>query len=467
MTFEQENEALLQDILENSFYRGFRDPKKSRYPNTSLELNITAACNQKCEYCYLTRHGKELYPSELRSESRILENLKMLIAYYRKENMHPGYLDIFSGEIWGGRLGNKVFDLLLDAIRQGWGIHYIMIPSNMSFILDGQKFATIKTYIDEFKKAGCKLVFSASVDGPLLDNSQRSFVNEQKNTDRDQLFYEKLFDWCKEMKFAFHPMVAAHGIEKWVENYKWWQHMFSKYHLDPFEYGMYLEVRNDEWTLEKIDSYLDYLNFMVDFDYHNLLGAEISTFVKESLLCTSNPQKGYFPYVLLNNGNTFNCTINTSLIVRLGDLAIGPCHRTHYKKFLYGRYRVENGAVTGLDANNVQLANLVLNQSSKGMMKCDKCPISYNCMRGCIGAQYEATGEILQPCDSVCQLLKARLIFLYLKYKKMGLFAYVSAGNDTARKSLLSKVKNDCLKLKEGEPNLWNYWETKIQKKIS
>lgn len=468
MTFEQENDALLEDILEENFYRGFKDITKAKYANNSLELNITATCNQKCEYCYLTKFGDQIYPPEIRNEDQIVENTKMLIDYFLEKGYHPGTLDIFSGEIWGTKLANRVFEAILDGINRGWGITFIMIPSNMSFILSPTKLKNIENWIDKFEKVNCRLTFSASVDGLYIEAEERSFKNEKLNANRSyENFYSKLFEWCKKYKFAFHPMVAANSIEKWIDNITWWEKMFAKYKLDPFEYGMYLEVRNDEWTLEKIDSYLDYLNYFIEYDFRELLGSDIRSWVKEAICTEPNPKKGYFPYVLLNSGDTFNCTINTSLIVRLGDLAIGPCHRTHYDKFLYGKYRVEDGKITGVKANNIQLANLVLNQSSKGIMKCEKCPISHNCMRGCLGAQYESTGEILQPCESVCQFMKARIIFLYLKYKKMGVFDFVEQSGDANKKSFLNMVEKEVLNLKEGEPNLWNYWEMKTMQKLS
>lgn len=464
--YEKENEALLQDILEDNFYRGFRDPKLARYDDMSLELNITASCNQKCEYCYLTKYGHEIYPVELRDPKKIIENLSMLISYFLKNEMHPRILDIFSGEIWGTDLSDQVFGLILTAIESGWIIKIIMIPSNMSFLLSDEKTKNIEDWIDKFKKVGCRLCFSASVDGYILEANQRSFVNEKFNDLRTMEFYDKLFVWCKKYAFAFHPMVAACGIEKWIDNYKWWQKMFAKYDLNPFEYGMYLEVRNDEWTIEKIGQYLDFVNYMIDHDFNVLLKGDLEEFAKFVVHPVGDRNRGYFPYVLVNDGNTFNCTINTSLIVRLGDLAIGPCHRTHYDKFVYGHYRIEGGKITGLDANNIQMANLVLNQTSRGIMRCSKCPISYHCMRGCIGSQYESTGEILQPCESVCWLLKARIIFLYLKYKKMGLYDYVYASGKPNKISFLQNLEKDLLLLKEGEPKLWNYWETVINQKI-
>lgn len=32
----------------------------------SIELIIRPECNQKCQYCYITNHGDELYPKEER-----------------------------------------------------------------------------------------------------------------------------------------------------------------------------------------------------------------------------------------------------------------------------------------------------------------------------------------------------------------------------------------------------------------
>lgn len=466
MTFEQENDALLQDILQEKFYNGFQNPEANSNKNL-LELNITASCNQKCEYCYLVKHGKELYPAEIRNEDQIIHHLKLLIHYYLDHNIHPDRIDMFSGEIWGTGFANQIFDTVLWGIDNGWKITYIMIPSNMSFIMSTKKTNIIEKYIQKFMERNCKLVFSASVDGLLLEEETRSFINEEQNILKESGgFYDKLFQWCKKYKFAFHPMISAYGIEKWMDNYKWWQYMFAKYHLNPFEYGMYLEVRNDEWTIDKINHYVEFLNYMIDYDFNELLGSDLSNFITEVIVVGTN-KKGYFPYVLLNEGNTYNCSVDTSLIVRLGDLAIGPCHRTHYDKFIYGKYRVEHDSITGVQANNIQLANAILFGSTKLLMKCDKCPISYHCIRGCLGAQYESTGEILQPCDTVCHLLKARLIFLYLKYKKMGVFDWVYHSDDLQRKSFLKKLENTCLKLRKGEPNLWNYWEMKTSMTIS
>ena len=59
--------SVLDKILEKRFFapwrEGRRDDPASLWPDSNLELYVTAACNQNCEYCYLVRH-EELYPRE-------------------------------------------------------------------------------------------------------------------------------------------------------------------------------------------------------------------------------------------------------------------------------------------------------------------------------------------------------------------------------------------------------------------
>jgi len=196
-TFQDENNEVLEKIIDMNFYENFR---KETYEQTAeyLELNITATCNQKCEYCYLTKYGDNIYPVELRDEKTILRNTKMLVSYFMKHGMTPRRVDLFSGEIWGTPFSNKFFDILLNAVKSGWCIEEIMIPSNMSFILNDKKRTYVEKYIDDFKKYGVTISFSASVDGLILESKTRSFKDESKNNIRtNKDFYDKLFAWCK------------------------------------------------------------------------------------------------------------------------------------------------------------------------------------------------------------------------------------------------------------------------------
>ena len=86
-----ENSILLNDII----YKLFNTRDQNQ-----LELYITASCNQKCSYCYLYKHGNELYPTELRDFDAIKKNLKLLLEYLGKNNYKFKSIAIFSGEIW-------------------------------------------------------------------------------------------------------------------------------------------------------------------------------------------------------------------------------------------------------------------------------------------------------------------------------------------------------------------------------
>lgn len=52
---------------------------------------------------------------------------------------------------------------------------------------------------------------------------------------------------------------------------------------------------------------------------------------------------------------------------------------------------------------------------------CLTCPFDPYCLKGCLGAQYEATGDLFVPGESVCKLHKTHLTFLVKTYCELGL----------------------------------------------
>ena len=67
--FEIEEKELLLEYLNHIAFPQFR------YGATppvieSIELIIRPECNQKCQYCYITNHGDELYPKEERLDKK-------------------------------------------------------------------------------------------------------------------------------------------------------------------------------------------------------------------------------------------------------------------------------------------------------------------------------------------------------------------------------------------------------------
>ena len=81
--------------------------------------------------------------------------------------------------------------------------------------------------------------------------------------------------------------------------------------------------------------------------------------------------------------------------------------------------KVENEKIVGWEALNLPLLFTIFGLGYGGHPKCDLCSIAKICVRGCYGAQYEAHKELFYPCSTVCDLYKAKNLFLYAKYSKM------------------------------------------------
>ena len=79
-----------------------------------------------------------------------------------------------------------------------------------------------------------------------------------------------------------------------------------------------------------------------------------------------------------------------------------------------------------------------------GTAKCGACEYNRHCTKGCYGAHLESNGDPFYPCTTVCDLYKARVIFLYHKYNKMNLFGNI---NDKEEKNFLETIE----KVKETE----------------
>lgn len=427
-----------------------------------LELYITPECNQACEYCYLNKNKDKIYPKEIRDTATILKNLEIILNFCLERNYTFNRMDLFSGEIWGWPLGNEVFNILLKYIEKGLNIVEILIPSNFSFCVDKRTMKVVSDYILTFAEYGTRLVFSCSMDGPVLDKINRPFIKQNVNIKTEE-YYQNIFQFCKTFCFGFHPMIAASQIELQKENYDGWikllQEAFEPNKDNLYkEYGriMQLEVRDDSWTTEKIISYLDWLNYIIDTDL-DLFFQNDKKAMADYCLSHGGLKGGvntYFPYRFMGTGKISTCSIGAMLCIRLGDLSICPCHRTSYEKFLLGKFIVKDNKIIGVEGGNIQLANTIYRTSSVNKPKCDSCLIANSCLRGCYGAQYESSGEILYPVESNCNLQWAKLIFLSEKYRQNGFLKLADKArmDISAYNLLIGKEFRETKEYKEWKP---------------
>lgn len=421
--------SVLETILEKRFFGPWRegpsDDPASLWADSNLELYVTAACNQNCEYCYLVRH-EELYPRKAMQPETIKQNMRIFLDWCLAEGFSFHQVDLFSGEIWHGTFGWEILDILLSYIRRGLGVETVMIPTNGSFVLSERALIEMSNRIEDYQQAGCRLQLSGSIDGGLSDGITRkgndAALTQEKNS---EAFYDRFFSFWQRHGFLFHPMVSAENVKYWQENFTWWEEYCDAYGYDAFRDVMMLEVRNDGWTEENIEDYKKFLDFLIDEFLDKRCGGDVEKLTNHLFLTDifTPGGSGYVNFGLTKADAFQGCTVSDMLTVRLGDLAIPPCHRTAYDELLYGRFQVEENKIVGIQEHNPQMASRILFQDSILCSPgCDCCPYNHFCLRGCYGSQRETEKDPFMPIESVCRLFRGKIDFLIDKFDGMGVW---------------------------------------------
>lgn len=397
---------------------------QSEKPQLGVELYLTNKCNLKCSYCYLMKYP-QLYPQH--DNETVIKNLRMLLEYFKENKFHFKRLDIFSGEILGMPLGVQVLEVLYEYFSEYRYTDLIGWPTNASFLLNEKSTEQIKFYINRFRRLGINLGLSLSVDGPYLDDDNRSF--KVANKKRNQEYYDKLIDFANEYGFLFHPMISAINIDRWIPNYDWFVESYNKMGYDPNAL-MSLEVRNDDWTDEAIAHYEKLLTHMFNRRFNEFYNKDPHEFLRiynnEYMLRGEITTKlaNYDILKISPSYDGISCSIQKTLMIRVADLAIVPCHRTAYDKFVAAKLYSDENKVSHIGATALNPLPWIKIQSlnpSQTNILCEKCAIKNQCSKGCLGAQYESQQDILSPIPSVCRLFKRRIKILYDLYESNGI----------------------------------------------
>ena len=423
-SYQKENDVLLKYLIDKMFFNVFDVTEdQGRLINNRLELFITPTCNLQCKYCYVYKHGEELYPSSINNKNCIMENLDKILTWLRLNDKSMHILDLFSGEIWGNSFGYDVLETILSNYKKQKISNFIVIPSNMTFLFSEDGEEKIQYYIDEFNKIGTRLVFSASVDGLYLEDDFRGFKSK-KDRDaikRNEEYYDKIFSFCSKNKFLFHPMVDAKSCKYWIDNYDWYQEMFLKYYHRYMDLMM-LEVRDDNWEDEDIEYHHKMLKHIAEFQLKNMFDNDIGKFARHITKISKDSQVGFNNIGVLFQNNRLTCGIQVTLCVRLGDMAIMPCHRTGYAPNIYGYMHID-GKNMSVTAKNVELAVRIYSMNPNlTHPKCDVCEYKHLCSKGCLGSQFETNTDLFQPCNSVCKMYKEKIDFLINLYEEWGVW---------------------------------------------
>lgn len=404
-----------------------------------VEIIVRPECNQKCEYCYIARYGKDLYPLDERaSNEQLLANLNSLLQYiYVEKESYVSHWELFAGDLFYDDFYFDIVDTFYKYLEPLHKKYYalfqkipvkIITPSNFSFIQDDAKLQKLEEYITKFEDINCELGFSISTDGPYA-------TDLREHQEVDDAYFEKMFKFIqRHQATGMHPMISASNVKYAIDNYKWFKEKYKEY-FENYDYAfipMFLEVRNDEWTPETISDLLALEDYMIkdrleycendiDLMAKNLWGP-FDQFSKYSRLWYNDIINLYIKGDLMND-QRISCSMQQYFHITLNNLAFPICHRLNYRQFRGGSFELnEERKIIGIKPLNPSIYLTAKFFPVDKTPRCLNCGFNEVCQLGCLGAQFEATGDLFIPCQSVCTMKIEKLTHLITKYYEMGLF---------------------------------------------
>jgi len=414
MNQDQQNAELINSFLERTYYHGFRHREDESLGNwQGLEIMWKYKCNLGCLYCYVDKFGEELYPEELwENDETLLSNLSIFLDWVIENKFDPR-IELFSGEPLVQPSALTAIDMILTKL-QGHAQGPIVIPTNCTFILNDDLVEKVEKLLQRGAEVGIPIHLSASIDGKYCEGN-RPFKGGVDP--RDDAYYDKMFAFAKKWGMGFHPMIYSERIETWIDNFMWFQDMFKKHDI-PWTNIYLLEVRNAEWSVEQIKKFGEFIEFLTKWVYR-MTGShpdQYWTFMSErkGLNILNSP--------LSSVGRGLGCSLQSTLVVRMGDLAIVPCHRTSYEPFIMGNYLIEDEKITGIDVRNPELWLSTIMLDSATYPYCEQCMIKLLCSHGCLGSQFETTGDLYTPIPTVCALEHEQIWATIRAFRDLGVY---------------------------------------------
>lgn len=422
MTFSEENNLLYNNFLEDYFYKNLRS--SDRVDGLRLELIVSPKCNLGCKYCYIHKYGHETYADSLFDNESALKNLDKVLRWARKQEFRRIELDIFSGELFAQEVGFKMIEQIYDFYKdqpdefRPW---LITIPTNFTFLCSDELTNRIENVRSKLLDIGIKLGLSASFDGKYMENNRPFTHNLDIAFDviRDDAYYDKVFEYIKKTNSGIHPMIYSEGIEKWIDNFNWFQEQMEKHGI-PWQNIYLLQVRNDNWTPEQNEEFYKFIRYIIRYSFDKY----------------DRNEKEYFNDFIMNNKKGFNiltqpfghssrgmpCGIQDSLPIRLGDMRSFPCHRLMYPDLEIGKFVDDEENVLRFEATRAELGLTIYGCESRNFPICADCIMNRLCVHGCLGSQYESTHDMFTPIPTVCANSYALLKAIVHGFKEIGIY---------------------------------------------
>jgi radical SAM protein with 4Fe4S-binding SPASM domain len=234
------------------------------------------------------------------------------------------------------------------------------------------------------------------VDGKYMEENRPM----RNKIERDAEYYEKLFVFCKRNNIGFHPMVYSNNVDKWIDNYRWFEQKNIKMYL--------LEVRNKEWNKKQTKDFCKFIEFLY-----------LKSLDKSGTLYEKLSEENILTNDLSKSGRGIGCSIQQQLHIRLGDLTVFPCHRLMYD----GMELFKFDAYFNAEPTNVELMMMIYSFNFINQPVCESCILKFACSGGCLGAQYENSKDMFMPIQEVCRLKHAKIATLIKTAKKTNTYS--------------------------------------------
>lgn len=399
--YDRENDSVFSKFLEDYFFENYKKGKGA------IELIFSPKCNLNCKYCYVKKYYHETFPSDMFDADKSIENALYICNWMVKHHYTP-HVDIFSGELLAQEKGYELLEKMIQfysTIEPEDRIPTIMIPTNFTFLNSENETAKVEKIISDFKDLGIKLFLSASFDGKFMEENRPygSDLGLDLNQFRDDAYYDKVFEFCKKYNYGIHPMVYSKNIDKWIQNFEWFQENLEKHDMHWSQLYL-LQVRNKEWTREEDKQFYDFIKYLIKWTW-NKVGQDKEEYYRFLLKENSgyySPGFNILRLPLVQNNRGYTCGIQSYLTIRLADMSMYPCHRLLYKDLKIGEFCKRDEYELDFKANNISLGLGIYGGGYKMNPVCVRCPMNELCAGGCLGSQYEVNKSMLAPIPTVC-----------------------------------------------------------------
>jgi radical SAM protein with 4Fe4S-binding SPASM domain len=181
----------------------------------------------------------------------------------------------------------------------------------------------------------------------------------------------------------------------------------------------------------------EFLEFLIKWTFHNPCRNNLEKFLFFLF------KKGYnilsSPFNTIGRG--IGCSIQSTIHLKLGELALVPCHRTSYPPFVFGYFKVKNNKIIGVNASNPELMLTIYSFDAKNQPQCENCLLKDICSFGCLGSQFEKTGDLFSPIPTVCQLEHVKISSIIRALKELKMFEIVLGKIEPQKSEALRKVE--------------------------